>query len=68
MDEGHERRVEQLLLRREQAAQVLGVGRTQVYALIRSGRLGSVQIGRLRRVPRVALERYVQELAGVQDA
>ncbi len=52
----------QLLLKPEQAAKILAVGRTQVYALIANGDLESVQIGRLRRVPYVACERYVESL------
>ena len=51
-----------LLLKPEEAAKVLAVGRTQVYALMASGQLESVQIGRLRRVPFAACERYVSSL------
>ena len=51
-----------LLLKPEEAAKELGIGRTQVYALIASGDLASVQIGRLRRVPYAACQRYVERL------
>ena len=40
-----------LLVRPEVAARVLGVGRTKVYELIRSGALRSVRVGGLRRIP-----------------
>ena len=36
---------------RSQAAHVLGIGRTSVYALLRKGELGSVRLGRSRRIP-----------------
>lgn len=41
-----------LLLRPEKAAELLSVGRTTVYALMRSGALRSVRVGTLRRIPR----------------
>ncbi|MDF2257333.1 helix-turn-helix domain-containing protein [Streptantibioticus ferralitis] len=43
----------------EEAARRLGVGRTTMYALVASGEVESVQIGRLRRVPVRALDSYV---------
>lgn len=51
-----------LLLVPEHAAQELGIGRTQMFALIRDGAIESVKIGRSRRIPRVALEEYVERL------
>jgi excisionase family DNA binding protein len=39
----------------EYAAERLGIGRTVMYALVGSGAVESVQIGRLRRVPADAL-------------
>jgi len=35
----------------EEAAQLLHIGRSKVYDLIRNGDLRSIKIGRLRRVP-----------------
>jgi len=58
----------QLLFKPEEAAKVLAVGRTQVYALIASGQLESVQIGRLRRIPIAACERYVSNLQQARQA
>ncbi|MGN9841604.1 excisionase family DNA-binding protein [Nonomuraea sp. H19] len=51
-----------LLLRPEEAADYLGIGRTKVYELIRSGALRSVRIGTLRRVPATALTEFVTQL------
>jgi excisionase family DNA binding protein len=52
-----------LLLTVEEAADRLGVGRTLMYALIRTGEVESVQIGRLRRVRPADLEAYAARLA-----
>jgi excisionase family DNA binding protein len=43
----------------EEAARRLGVGRTTMYALLASGEIPSMAIGRLRRVPADALAAYV---------
>ena len=51
-----------LLLRPEDAARVLGVSRSTVFDLIRSGRLRSVKIGHLRRVSATALADFVARL------
>jgi excisionase family DNA binding protein len=46
----------------EEAAERLGVGRTVMYALVSSGAVESVRIGRLRRVPADALVTFLDEL------
>lgn len=47
-------------LKLDEVASYLGIGRTKVYELIRSGRLASVLVGgRSRRVSKAALELYV---------
>ena len=51
-----------LLLTPEEAALVLRVGRTTIYALMKSGELRPVHIGRSCRLARVELERYVARL------
>ena len=51
-----------LVLTIEQAAERLGVGRTIMYALVSSGAVESVKIGRLRRVPADALVTFLAEL------
>ncbi|MCX2728804.1 helix-turn-helix domain-containing protein [Saccharopolyspora sp. NFXS83] len=54
-----------VLLTVEEAAERLGIGRTTTYALVRSGELDSVRIGRLRRIPKEAIDQYAARL--VQD-
>ena len=51
-----------LLVSPEDAARVLGVGRTKVYELMRSGALRSVRLGGLRRIPVSALAEFVSRL------
>ena len=46
----------------EEAAERLGVGRTTVYALVRSGDIESIAIGRLRRIPYDALDDFVSRM------
>jgi excisionase family DNA binding protein len=53
---------DRLLYRQEEAAKVLGLGRTTVFELIRSGELRSVKIGHLRRISATALAEYVAQL------
>jgi excisionase family DNA binding protein len=57
-----------LLYRPEEAAQLLGVGRTMVFELIRSGRLRSVKIGGARRITPAALANLVAALEREQAA
>lgn len=51
-----------LLLKVEEAARRLGIGRTKCYALVMSGEIESVPVGRLRRIPAECLDEYVQRL------
>src|SRR4051812_47262891 len=51
-----------LLLTPEEAATLLRVGRTTVYALMKGGELRPVHIGRSCRLARAELERYVNRL------
>jgi excisionase family DNA binding protein len=55
-----------LVLTVEEAAHRLGVGRTVMYALVSSGAVESVRIGRLRRVPVDALTSFLEELRKVK--
>lgn len=48
-----------ILYRPEDAARVLGIGRSKLFELLATGQIPSVQIGRARRVSRRALEQYV---------
>jgi excisionase family DNA binding protein len=51
-----------LVLTVEAAAERLGIGRSLMYALVMSGDVESVCIGRLRRIPIDALHAYVASL------
>ncbi len=51
-----------LLLTAEEAADMLRVGRTTVFALMKAGALRPVHIGRSCRISRAELERYVRRL------
>lgn len=51
-----------LLLRVEEAADRLGIGRSLMYHLALTGAVESVTVGRLRRIPGEALEEYVRRL------
>jgi excisionase family DNA binding protein len=53
---------EQLLHTTTQAAEVLHLSRTTVYALINEGALRPVHVGRSCRISRAELERYVASL------
>ena len=53
---------DRLLLTAEEAAMVLRIGRTTVYALIKNGELRPVHIGRSCRIPQAEVERYVRRL------
>jgi excisionase family DNA binding protein len=51
-----------VLLTVEEAARRLNIGRTTMYALVSSGAVESVTIGRLRRVPSECLDNFVATL------
>lgn len=53
-----------ILLTPEEAAVVLGVGRTKLYELMGDGLIESVRIGGSRRVPVAAIDRFVEWLRG----
>jgi excisionase family DNA binding protein len=54
------------LIRVEEAARRLSIGRTRMFALIREGVIESVKLGRLRRVPADAVTAYIAELRKAQ--
>lgn len=56
--------VEKLLLKPEEAAEILSIGRSKVYELMGTGELASVRIGACRRIPAEALSDFV---AGLWD-
>lgn len=48
-----------------QAARVLGVSRSQIYVLMKGGQLGSVHIGRSRRIAQAHVTQFVDNLMEV---
>lgn len=54
--------VEKLMFSVAEAAEILGIGQTKTYELVLTGQLGSVKVGRCRRVPRLELENYIARL------
>lgn len=53
---------DRLLLRVEEAAELLRIARTLMYRLLLAGDIESVHVGRLRRVPVDAVRQYVVQL------
>jgi excisionase family DNA binding protein len=52
-----------LLLTVIEAGRLIGVGRTTVYELMRTGKLPSVRVGRLRKIRRRDVDAYVAGLS-----
>jgi excisionase family DNA binding protein len=52
--------MEQMLMRAEEVAKALGLGRSKTYEMMASGALPVVRVGRAVRVPRAALEQWVR--------
>lgn len=60
-------RTPRVLLSVEAAAEQLSLSRTRLYALIKSGDIESVRVGRLRRIPADALPQFVARLVAEQS-
>jgi excisionase family DNA binding protein len=56
--------VRPLLVSVEDAAGLLGIGRTTLYELIRQGDVRPIRIGRCVRIPQRELEAFVERLVG----
>lgn len=52
---------ERVLLSIPEVALRLGLGRSLVYTLVMKGEIDSIKIGRARRIPIAALERFVND-------
>jgi len=50
-----------LLLTPDEAAQALGISRAKLYPMLMRGEIASMRIGGSRRVPLLALERFIDE-------
>ena len=60
--------VRPLLVSVEEAAGLLGIGRTTLYELIRRGDVRPIRIGRCVRIPQRELEAYVDRLIALAEA
>jgi excisionase family DNA binding protein len=50
----------QVLLSIEEAAATMGIGRSLLYQLVMRNEVRSIKVGRMRRIPRVALYEFVE--------
>jgi excisionase family DNA binding protein len=57
-----------LLLTVEEAADRIGICRSNMFKLIRQGDVKSVKVGRLRRITPAALEDFIQKLDSAADS
>ena len=57
-----------LLYSVEEAAELLGIGRTFMFELVATGQVASLKLGKRRKIPRSALDEYVTRLAAEQAA
>ncbi len=57
-----------LLLTVEEAAELIGICRSNMFKLIRQGDVKSVKVGQLRRVTPAALDDFVQRLSALDDS
>ena len=58
----------QILYSVEEAAGLLGIGRTFMFHLLATGEIDSLKIGRLRKIPRDAIDGYIDRLRTRQGA
>ena len=56
--------MEPLLLRVEEAARLIGMGKSKTWDLVNRGDIPSIKIGKSRRIPVAALERWIAEQSG----
>jgi excisionase family DNA binding protein len=57
-----------LLYSVEEAARLLGIGRTFMFHLVATGEVDSLKIGKRRKIPRHALDDYVARLIAEQNS
>lgn len=53
--------IEKLLIKPREAAQVLSIGLSSLYVLIRSGELPSIRVGRAIRIERKQLDEWIRQ-------
>jgi len=54
-----------ILFTANQVAKIMGISRSQVYVLLNKGLLGSVHIGRSRRITRAQVDEFIADLSAV---
>lgn len=59
--------VEPVLLRVSEAASLLGLGRTTLYELMKSGEIKTVRIGRAVRIPLRVVRDYAERITAEQS-
>lgn len=52
--------MDSILINVDEAARLLGLGRSKTYELVLSGQLRSLKIGRSRKIPKQALDEFVR--------
>ena len=52
---------EDFLLTPDEACALLGIGRSHLSVMLKRGEIQSITIGKLRRIPRAALDAWLQE-------
>ena len=57
---------EPLLMDVDEAARMMGIGRSLLYRRLLSGEIRSVKVGRRRLVPKAAIKAYVDQLQAEQ--
>jgi excisionase family DNA binding protein len=60
--------VDRAFLKADEVAEVIGLGRSKTYQLVQQGIIPSVHIGKSRRVPAVALQRWIDERTAEAEA
>lgn len=53
--------MEKTLVTVREAARVLGIGRSLAYRYVMNGKLKSIKLGRLRRIPTAVLNDFINE-------
>ena len=59
---------ERLVYSVDEAADLLGIGRTYMFHLVATGEIESFKIGNRRKIPRDALAQYIDRLRAEQSA
>jgi excisionase family DNA binding protein len=63
----HITQLEPMLVSRRAAAVLLSIGLTKLDALVSSGQISSVKIGRSTMIPMAALQRFIESLSARQS-